>query len=134
MTLEIVLGGDAAAEDLAKASGPLFLAAVYVLRRMQVDPDFADVMILTETHERLCQAVALATGADIAELRRETSEDRQPAHRRREPRRLVAEGRLEAIEARISGESCGLGGDHSVDRAGEGCLACDVLALARGGR
>ncbi len=80
------------------AADKMLDAIAYALRRVQEDPDFADVMIATETLARLSAAYAAATGDDLERVRTLCMQDMQPEHRRREPRRIVMQRRIEELE------------------------------------
>lgn len=86
----------------------LLTASWYALRRVGTDPDFRYHMLMTETMDRLCGAVAAASGKDPEALKKECSVDRQPEYRRVEPQLVVERKKtaeLERLVDRIAAEA-----------------------------
>jgi hypothetical protein len=91
---------------LSGAAPELFDAVAYVLRRIGTDPDFAYYCGAgTETLDRCVRAYAAATGRDPTEIRAEVLVDRQPEYRRREPRVVELQRRVEGLERALAAHS-----------------------------
>lgn len=83
------------AEQLAAA----MRAIVYLLDRVQRDPDLGWHVLGTEAFALLCQAESAYTGEPVEHVRKRRSLDMQPRHRRRSARLPLALKHLEAIVA-----------------------------------
>jgi len=76
-------------------------AVKHILDRVQTDPDFAHVMILTESHHLCCEAEAEETGEDVETVKDRRSVDKQPNYRRREPEIVVRRRQLRAAHRKL---------------------------------
>jgi len=95
-------------------------AVTWTLNRAQTDPDFRDMMVLTESHDRLCAAEAVVLGQPAEQVLERRRKDLQPSHRRHLPRRVEMQERLEHIR-------------QAVERLEHGALERDeMLARLRG--
>lgn len=91
----VELGGEVEEE-------PAIAAVLYVLNRIQVDPDLAHHMLRTEAMHRLCLAEARRFGQELEEVRARREEDLQPSYRKRRPDLVVAREKLERLEGAIA--------------------------------
>ena len=90
-------------EMIKDAADKLLDAVTYALNRMRTDPDFAYVAGLgTETFARLTAAYAAATGDDLERVRTLCVEDAQPEYRRREPRVVELQRRVDELESALA--------------------------------
>lgn len=85
-----------ATKAAADAMTPSDEAVVYMLRRIQIDPDLRWMMLHTEAFAKLIAAQAARTGAPIENVEAQWSIDRQPEYRKFKPRipefrRIIAE-------------------------------------------
>lgn len=73
-------------ENAVDMMSPADAAVTYLLNRIQVDPDLRWLMLNTEAFTKLCVAEAARLGEAVEAVTERREHDRQPSHRRHQPR------------------------------------------------
>jgi hypothetical protein len=77
-------------------------ACAYLLNRIQTDPDVGYYLGFgTQSFDMLCAAEAEFTGKTLEEVQELRGQDLQPAHRKREPKVLELEARVEELQEKL---------------------------------